>query len=59
LNYAGGQKSVSDFGDVIIMDADQLAHSVLPMKPVNGTNPLKMARVSHVLYNNGPKKSKA
>jgi len=56
LNYAGGQKLVSDAGDIIIMDADQLAHSVLPMKPVIGTNPTLMTRVSHVLYNNGPKK---
>ena len=53
INYSGGQKRFSDCGDVIIMDADQLAHSVLPILDDDNKNCKDLVRISHVLYNNG------
>ena len=53
INYSGGQKHFSDCGDVVIMDADQLAHSVLPIRDDENKNSKDLVRISHVLYNNG------
>lgn len=53
INYSGGQKKMSDCGDVIIMDADQLAHSVLPILDDENAKSKDLVRISHVLYNNG------
>jgi hypothetical protein len=58
LNYAGGSKSFSDMGDMILMDADQLSHSVMAMNPGKDVTHRQMVRISHVLYNNGPKGTK-
>ena len=51
--FAGLQESEADA--VIIMDADRLAHSVLPIVPVNNNYDRDIVRISHVLYNNGPR----
>ena len=54
INYSGGRKHFSDCGDVVIMDADQLAHSVLPIVVDNeNQNSKDLVRISHVLYYNG------
>ena len=58
IDYAGGEKNITNNGDVIIMDADRLAHSVLPIVPVNKNHERNIVRISHVLYNNGPRSKK-
>ena len=55
INYSGGMDDFDSGGDLIIMDADQLAHSVLPIVPEIQKHGEDIVRISHVLYNNGPR----
>ena len=58
FDYAGGQKQMENNGDVIIIDGDQLAHSVLPIVQLDDKEKRDIIRLSQVIYNNGPRGKK-